>query len=419
MEKKSLDFRTKFTIFISVFIPGILTALTDFDIGQFATYIVASSIIGLKVFPILLFVFFSSLVIHSVNGRINIISGKGLLELLRENYGLKTSLQIFFLLILLNFGVLLQSVAGLKLAASLLHYNQYTFVILNFVFLYLIIHLKLYKNIGRLFIFVLMFYGAIFISSIYKLVLLTPHAFALQSSATFLDYIQSRKIPLITIALLGTTVSPWTLFYIGRYTYKTKLDLDKFQYFRLENYFTHTLLFITSFLLMLGGAFTFFGKYAFTITGTISHLLHPTFTPLATPIMGLGLCLVSLVSAGTILLVTAHIFKGFFGSEQNDEERLENGTLFKIIFLVLGFVAIGIESFFPVDLFSITIVVDFLNGIFLIGVLYYLYVFGNNIGLMGRYKNTLIHNIALIGIAGVIGILFFLVCFWQVISIFI
>ncbi len=419
MEKKGLDFKTKFIVLISIFIPGFITSLTDFDIGQFATYIVASSIIGLKIFPFLLFVFFSSLVIHSVNGRINIVSGKGLIGLLRENCDIKASMLSLTILLLLNFGILLQSVAGLKLAASLLHYNQHVFVTFNFIFLYLIIHFKLYKNIRRLFVFVFLFYGLILISSINKLALLTPQIFALQSSAMPFDYLQNRNIPLITIALLGATISPWTLFYIGRYTYKTKLDLDKFQYFRLENYFTHALLFITSSLLIIGGALTFFNKDTDTITNIVSQLMYPSFAAFATPIMGLGICLVSLISVGTIILATTHIFKEFFGSEQNDEERLENGKLFKIVFIILGFIAIGVETFFRLDLFSITLIVDFFNGAFLVGVLYYLYLFSNNVGLMGRYKNTLIHNIALVGIGGCIGALFLLVYFWQIAPFFI
>ena len=418
-ENKDLDFRTRLYVFISIFVPALFTALTDLDIGQFATYIVAASLLGFGILPILGIVYFFCLVINSVNGRINIVTNKGLIELIRERYGIVHSVVLFIFFFFLCIGIFIQAITGLKLVAGLLGYNEYIFIVINYLFIFLIISFRFVKNIKRLFIFVLMFYGAIITVSIAKII----------SSKIFLDFpahkllpdmVDYQNIPFIFLAVLGATVTPWTLLYISRYTYSTKLNLNRLTYFKLENHIVNILLFVTSSLLVIGALLSLNKANLINNPNLITGLLDPISSQMDVIVIGSGIAVISILILIFIPLTLTYIYTEFFGGEKYNEEELQMGFGNKLVYLFLGGVSIAAIYFFKLSLFQTTLFIDFVNGLFLLAIIYFLYNFANNKGLMGvRYKNNLVDNVTLWIITLFIICSFILVLVFKIITVFI
>ena len=76
-------------IFLSVIGPGIITGSVDNDAGGITTYSVAGANYGYRLLWTLLPSFIALLTVQEMNARMGIVTGKGLADLIRENFGVR------------------------------------------------------------------------------------------------------------------------------------------------------------------------------------------------------------------------------------------------------------------------------------------------------------------------------------------
>lgn len=134
------------------------------------------------------------------------------------------------------------------------------------------------------------------------------------------------------------------------------------------------------------------------ITGAADAALaiKPFAGNLASLLFGIGLLNAGLIGAAIVPLATAYAFSEFFGFEGSLDQSFNKSKLFYSLFafqILLGTIFVLLPQ---VSLFKITLYADFLNGIFLPVIFFFLYQFANNEELMGKYKNTKFQNILLI-----------------------
>ena len=146
-------------MFLAVLGPGLITAMADNDASGVATYSVAASMYGMssQYFVILTTVLLA--VTQEIGARIAIVTGKGLGDLIRENYGVRVSVVLFLVYFVANQSVILQDVTGLKSAVQLfdlpwwiawMHWQG--LLILVCLALILAVVLLSYQNLQRIFL---------------------------------------------------------------------------------------------------------------------------------------------------------------------------------------------------------------------------------------------------------------------------
>jgi Mn2+/Fe2+ NRAMP family transporter len=124
--------------------------------------------------------------------------------------------------------------------------------------------------------------------------------------------------------------------------------------------------------------------------------IKPFAGDLASIMFGTGLLVAGFIGAAIVPLATAYAFSEFFGYEGSLDVDFNQSKLFYGFFMfqvLLGFAIVMLPS---VSLFKITLYADFLNGIFLPIIFFFLYKFANSEELMGEYKNTKFKNFLLI-----------------------
>lgn len=84
-----------FIIFLAILGPGIITGSVDNDAGGITTYSVAGALYGYKLLWTLIPAFIILVVVQEMNARMGIVTGKGLADLIRENFGVKITFFIF------------------------------------------------------------------------------------------------------------------------------------------------------------------------------------------------------------------------------------------------------------------------------------------------------------------------------------
>jgi Mn2+/Fe2+ NRAMP family transporter len=158
MLKHLRRYKTQLLILIAVVGPGIITAFADNDAGGVATYSVAASKFGYSILTTLIPITVVLMITQEIGGRIAVVTGKGLADLIRERYGIRITVIIFGLLCFVNFGVILQDVSGLKSALQLFQLDYRIFLPLIIGILFLTITKASYSKIERFFLFLIFFY---------------------------------------------------------------------------------------------------------------------------------------------------------------------------------------------------------------------------------------------------------------------
>jgi Mn2+/Fe2+ NRAMP family transporter len=157
------DFLTRFKLqiilFLAVLGPGLITAVADNDAGGVATYSVAASLYGMASQAFVPVTILLLAVTQEIGARIAIVTGKGLGDHIRENYGARVAVFVFVVYFIVNQGVVLQNVSGLKSALQLFDLPwQISLIVACSLLIGMVIYLS-YKNLQRLFLVTILFYA--------------------------------------------------------------------------------------------------------------------------------------------------------------------------------------------------------------------------------------------------------------------
>jgi len=386
--------RIKIFILLAVVGPGLITAFADNDAGGVATYSVAASKFGYSMLTTLIPITIVLMVTQEIGSRLAVVSGKGLGDLIREKFGIRVSVLIFALLFFVNFGVIIQDVGGLKDGLALFHLNLWIFMPVVIAFLFFFITKASYAKVEKFFLFLIFFYIAYFVSA----VLAKPDwglvgkSLVMPVGKVSFDYLYT------SIAVLGTTVTAWGQFFINSYVKDKKLTVDRIGYNRLEIYVGAFLTDIVTLFMMVAVAATVFAHNV-QIQGAADAALaiKPFAGDLAGVMFGAGLIVAGFIGAAIVPLATAYAFSEFFGYEGSLDVNFSKSRLFYGFFIVQVLLGVAAVSYPNFALFKFTLYADFINGLFLPIIFFFLYKFANDREIMGKYRNNHIQNVLLIG----------------------
>ncbi len=391
--------KLRLLLLLAVVGPGLITAFADNDAGGVATYSVAAAKFGYNIHLTFIPITIVLMITQEIGGRIAVVTGKGLADLIRERYGIRLTLLIFALLCFVNFGVILQDIGGLKAGLQLFHINIILFLPLILLFLFYFITKTSYAKIEKFFLFLTFFYAAYLISAILAKPnwLLHVKSVVVPYEPIHFDYLYT------SIAVLGTTVTAWGQFFINSYVKDKKLSIDKLKINQFEMYFGAFLTNAVSMLMMIAVIATLWEHHVeIKDAATAALAIQPFAGDFAGILFGVGLIIAGFIGAAIVPLATAYAFSEFFGYEGSLDVKFSKSKLFYSLFLIQISLGLAFTLLPQISLFQITILADFLNGLFLPLIFFFLYKIANDESLMGQYKNKRWQNYLLVGCAVVI-----------------
>jgi NRAMP (natural resistance-associated macrophage protein)-like metal ion transporter len=132
-------------IFLSIVGPGIITGSVDNDAGGITTYSVAGATYGYRLLWTLIPSFIALLTVQEMNARMGIVTGKGLADLIRENFGVKITFYIFIFLLIADIGNTATEFAGVAGSMMVLGVSKYISVPLAAVGVWILVVKGNYK----------------------------------------------------------------------------------------------------------------------------------------------------------------------------------------------------------------------------------------------------------------------------------
>jgi len=378
-------YRHKLIIFFAVLGPGFITAVSDNDAGGVATYSVAASLYGMASLFLIIPQTMLLAITQEIGARIAIVTHKGLGDLIRERFGVFISLLLFFFYFITNQGVMLQNVSGLKASLQLFNIHWQIGLIIICITLIMIVIKFNYKNLQKIFLFMILFYLAYVVSAW----LAKPN----WSEAINESFIFPKKTNLFDfkywfsrIAVLGTTVTAWGQFFVHSYIIDKKLSIEHLKAEKIEVYLGSIVSNFFAWTMVVAVSYTLFiNKIPVTDGFTAALAMRPLAGELATLLFSIGLFSASLLGLAIVPLATAYVFSEMFGFEGSLDSDFKKGRLFYLFFIVQIILALIITLFPQTSLFKLTLYADFLNGAMLPVIFYFLIKFSEDEEIMGKY----------------------------------
>lgn len=390
MRQMWAKYKYRFLIFISVFGPATIAAIADNDAAGVATYSLAGAKFGYSILFVLLFVTILLAVTQEMGVRIATVTGKGLGDFIRERYGVVVAVLIFLMLFIANMGSILANFAALKTTTHMFNLPTMPFIIFTIIFAFLFVSKGSYKANQRLFLFG----SVLYISYIFSAFKAGPDWGRAISSLFIPTSIKlSKEFIFASIAVLGTTITPWGQFFIDSFVVDKKIPLDKLRYSQIETYFGAFLTDFFSFFMIVATAATLYKHGIILNSGEEAAIaIRPFAGEMAGILFGFGLLTAAIMGIIIISLSTAYAFSEFFGFVGSLDAPYERGKLFYGIFLFQLILAALIVALPFVSLFKIVFFTQSLNALILPSIFFFLLKITNDKDLMGKYTNSKLYN---------------------------
>lgn len=202
--------RNRLLAFLAIMGPGIITANVDNDAGGIATYSMAGAHFGYSLLWVLIPVTLALVVVQELSARLGAVTGKGLGELIREQFGLRITFYLLIALVVTNFGNTVAEFAGLAAAMEIFGVPRWISVPIGGVVVWWIVVKGNYKTVEKVFLFACTVYltyivSALFARPVWSDVVHQTFNMRIESSAAWV---------LMIIGIVGTTIAPWMQFYL-------------------------------------------------------------------------------------------------------------------------------------------------------------------------------------------------------------
>ncbi len=216
--------------FLAVLGPGFVTANVDNDPGGILTYSQAGAQFGYQLLWTLIPTTVALIVVQEMAARMGAITGKGLSDLIREEFGLRATFFTMIVLGLADFGNIIAEFAGLASGMGIFGVSKYIVVPAGAALVWTLIVRGRYKPVERILIVASLIYFAYPVSAFFA-----KPDWDLAIKQTFIPTLSSDPAYLVLIVgLIGTTITPWMQFYLQAAVVEKGIDKRHYDLCRLD-----------------------------------------------------------------------------------------------------------------------------------------------------------------------------------------
>lgn len=387
-------------MFFSVMGPGIITANADNDVGGITTYSLAGAQFGYSMLWLLIPVTAALIVTQEMCARMGAVTGKGLADLIRENFGVRVTFWVLVIFVLGDLGNTAAEFAGVASAAPILQayvpvLSKYLIVPLAAIFVFVTVTRGNYRVIEKIFFA----FCAVYFSYVISGFIVHPPWKEVLAQTIVPHFTPTKAYILTAVGVIGTTISPWMQFYIQSAIVDKGIRIKDYPYSRIDVISGAILTDIIAFFIIVASAATIFvhnlhaaTPLAINDAGDVAAALAPLAGKYASLLFAIGLLNAAIFTASILPLSTAYYVCEAFGFERGVENGLREAPIFYGLYLALIVAGAGFVLIPGAPLLGVIFYSQVLNGMLLPVVLVLMLLLINRKRLMGAYTNGIIFN---------------------------
>jgi NRAMP (natural resistance-associated macrophage protein)-like metal ion transporter len=371
-------------LFLAVMGPGLITASVDNDAGGITTYSLAGAQFGTKLLWTLGPVTVALIVVQEMSARMGVVTGKGLGDLIRENFGVRTTFWISVALVVANLANTIAEFAGVAASLQIFHVPPWISVPLVALGVWLLVLKGSNRVVEKVFLVASLLYAAYPIS----LVLAKPDWGEVALAAVTPTFQTDGAYVAMLIGLVGTTIAPWMQFYQQAAVVEKRIDVDELRYTRIDVVMGCIVTYVVAFSIVMACAATLHRQGISIQTADQAALaLAPLAGRYASWLFAFGLFNASLFAAAILPLSTAYFVTESAGWESGLDKKWGEAKQFYWLFTGIVVVGAAVVLLPRLPLIRIMLVSQIVNGMLLPFVLIYMLRLANDEKLMGVHRN--------------------------------
>ena len=395
-------FKYHWAVFFSVIGPGFITAMVDNDAGGILTYSQAGAKYGYLPLWTLLPITILLIVTQEMCSRMGAVTEKGLSDLIREEFGLRTTFVVMMLLVLANLTNVMANFAGIATSLELFGISRYITVPLGAAAVWFMIVKGTYESVEKIFLWACVVYVAYIVSG----VLVEPNwkEAAIYSVKPVLLFDPGYLSMLI--GMVGTSVAPWMQFYLQAAVVEKGVTAKEYKESRIEVIVGCIAMTIIAFFIIVACAGAIYKVQPREIQSAEQAALGlKPFGQYAYLLFAAGLFNASLFAACILPLSTSYSVCEGLGFESGVNKKFKEAPIFYWLFTLLIVVGAGIVLIPNFPLVKMILLSQVINGILLPLILIFMLLLVNKPKLMREWVNSKFYNVvAWFAVAVMIGL---------------
>jgi NRAMP (natural resistance-associated macrophage protein)-like metal ion transporter len=388
------SWKFRLLLFFAVVGPGFITANVDNDANGILTYSQAGAQFGYMLLWTMIPTTIALIVVQEMCARMGAVTGKGLSDLIREEYGLRITFFMMLGILITNFGNVVGEFIGIAGSMGLFGVPKYYSVPICAVIVWLIAVKGQYKSVEKVFLAASFFY----ITYIFAGLLAKP-AWIEAVKATVkppqLATFSQGPYLYMVIGVVGTTIAPWMQFYLQSSIVEKGVTRRQYKTSRLDVIVGCIFTDVVAWFIIVACAATLYAHKLYIIrdAADAAQSLRPLAGDWAYILFALGLFNASLFAASILPLSTAYTVCEGLGLESGVERKFSEAPTFYWLYTVLIVVGGAVVLIPGLPLIKIAVFSQVVNGAVLPFVLIFMLLLINKKELMGEYVNKRTFNI--------------------------
>lgn len=387
--------RIRILLFLAVLGPGFITANVDNDSGGILTYSQAGAQYGYTLLWLMIPITIALIVVQEMCARMGVVTGKGLSDLIREEFGLRLTFVMMLLLVVVNYTNVVTEFIGIAGSLHLFHVVKFISVPICALLVWFLIFRGDYKSTEKIFLIA----SLVYIAYIFAGLLAEPNWHEALMATIKLPQRSAwgqKAYMYMAIGVVGTTIAPWMQFYLQSSIVEKGIRVKDYGASMLDVivgcFFTD----LIAWFIVVACAATLFvhGMGAIQVPSDAAEAMRPLAGDYAFILFAFGLFNASLFAASILPLSTAYTVCEGMGFESGVDKSFREAPFF--YWLYGGLIAGGALTVLllpDAQLINFAILSQVLNGILLPVVIILMLLLINRRDLMGEHKNSRLWNV--------------------------
>jgi NRAMP (natural resistance-associated macrophage protein)-like metal ion transporter len=387
--------RIRILLFLAVLGPGFITANVDNDSGGILTYSQAGAQYGYALLWTIIPITIALIVVQEMCARMGVVTGKGLSDLIREEFGLRLTFVLMVLLVVVNYTNVVTEFIGIAGSMHLFHVSKFISVPFCAMLVWYMVVKGSYKSTEKIFIIA----SLVYISYIFAGVLSQPswHEAIMATVQLPARSVWSNKAYMyMAIGVVGTTIAPWMQFYLQSSIVEKGIRVKDYSASRLDVIVGSLFTDIVAWFIIVACAATLFvhGMGAIQVASDAAEAMRPLAGDYAFLLFAFGLFNASVFAASILPISTAYTVCEGLGVESGVDKSFSEAPFFYWLYtLLIAGGSLTVLLLPDAQLINVAILSQVLNGVLLPVVIILMLLLINRKDLMGEYKNSRLWNV--------------------------
>ena len=393
----------RFFAYLAILGPGIIAANAGNDASGIATYSSVGAAYGYELLWAFVPMAVSLIIVQEMCVRMGVVTGQGLADLIREQFGVRWTALVMLALLIANTGVIISEFVGIAQASELFGIPRYFTIPLTAALIWWLVVRGTQKRVERVFLLM----SLVFLCYIASAYLAKPDWSSVGKHLLEPQIRTDTGYVFMIMALIGTTITPFMQVYVQSSVVEKRMDVEDLNMARADVAVgTIFACLIAGFIVICTGATLHVnGITTIDSAATAAESFVPVAGQYAKYIFGIGLFGAAMLAMGVLPLATAYSLSEALGFEKGLSRSFREAPIFLGIFTALIIVG-GLFAMIPgIPQIRLLILTQSVNGLLLPVILVAIVLLANNREIMGEYKNRLGHNILAVGTTLVVSLL--------------